>query len=80
MLMYTECLVGGYLTLEPKDKEKINKTIEMVETLDDFAAKNDYSIFDFISNHYENFLDFLCDLADNTDDTFKMFLDDINDH
>lgn len=80
MLMYTERLVGGYLALEQKDKEKICKTIEIIETLDDFAAENDYSIFNFISNHYENFLDFLCDLTDNTTDTFEMFLDDINEH
>ena len=78
--MYTEKKITGFLTLDEKDKKSIQKTINIVEELDGFSVENDCSVFDFIANHYESYHDFLYDLSENTQETFKLLLDYINEH
>lgn len=78
MLIHIKHLISGSIELEPEDDRCIYKTIDIIETLDDIATKNNSNFFDFLDNHYENFVDFLYDLAEDSEATFKLLLKDIN--
>ena len=70
MVITEEKKITLKIELCDKDKENIGKTFHLLNTIDDTIQQQDdlKDITDFINEYYDNFLTFLNDLGNNTND------------